>query len=223
MPKVIVKTTFGDITFQCQRCGTCCHHRRPQEFDDLIPLERLKEFWEKSNLIYLTEKDINNISRRSRKKPEEFVDTLFEYDGNSVRVDDDGREVILDLPVMKSKEDTSCVFYKEGCSMYSVRPKACRLFPFRVEEETTSEGDILLSIGYNPTCPGIGKGVSVDKVKLEKLVVDQFLQRSDSILPRVQRLASEGKIDRCAKIYRTLPGRKTPVDAAKNTGEKLTR
>jgi hypothetical protein len=170
-------------------------------------MDRLVEFWEKSNLIYLTDKDIHNISSKSRKKPDEFVDTLFEYNGDSVRVEDSGKKVILDLPVMKSMEDTTCVFYKDGCSVYSVRPKACRLFPFRVEEETTSKGDILLNISYNPTCPGIGKGVSVDKKRLEKLVVDQFLQRTESIFPRIQRLVAEGKIDRCAKIYRTLPGR----------------
>ena len=219
MPTVQVKTVFDDVKFQCQRCGSCCHHRRPQEFDDLVPMDRLKELWEKSNLIYLTDKDIHNISGRSRKKPEEFVDTLFEYNGNSVRVEDSGKKVILDLPVMKSKEDTTCVFYKNGCSVYSVRPKACRLFPFRVEEETTSEGDVLLNISYNPTCPGIGKGVSVDKKRLEKLVVDQFLNRTESIFPKIQRLAAEGKIDRCAKIYRTLPGRKALPGQAINPGE----
>ena len=208
MPTVQVKTVFDDVKFQCQRCGSCCHHRRPLEFDDLVPMDRLAEFWEKSNLIYLTDKDVHDISRRSRKKPDEFVDTLFEYNGDSVRVEDSGKKVILDLPVMKSKEDTTCVFYKEGCSVYSVRPKACRLFPFRVEEETTSKGDVLLNISYNPTCPGIGKGVSFDQKKLEKLVVDLFLHRTESIFPKVQRLVAEGKIDRCAKIYRTLPGRK---------------
>jgi Fe-S-cluster containining protein len=171
-------------------------------------MDRLAEFWEKSNLIYLTDKDIHDISGRSRKTADEFVDTLFEYNGDGVRVEDSGKKIILDLPVMKSKEDTTCVFYEDGCSVYSVRPKACRLFPFRVEEETTSKGDILLNISYNPTCPGIGKGASFDKKRLEKLVVDQFLQRTESIFPRIQKLVAEGKIDRCAKIYRTLPGRK---------------
>lgn len=216
MPKVLVKATFEDIKFHCQRCGTCCHHRRPQEFDDLIPMDRLKEFWEKSNLIYLTDKDIHNISSRSRKKPEGFVDTLFEYNGDSVRVEDRGRKVILDLPVMKSKEDTTCVFYEDGCAVYSVRPKACRLFPFRVEEENTLEGDIVLNISYNPTCPGIGRGGFIDKKLVENIVIEQFLQRTRGILPQIQRLALEGKIEQSAQIFRTLPGRNNKATSANN-------
>jgi Fe-S-cluster containining protein len=207
LPKVLIKVSFGDIKFACQRCGSCCHHRRPLEFDDLIPLDRLREFWEKSNLIYLTKKDIQKIGRRSRRKPDEFVDTLYGYDGNSVKVQDSGKKIILDLPVMKSKEDTTCVFYKEGCTVYSVRPKACRLFPFRVEEETTPSGDVMLNIGHNATCPGIGKGASVDKKILEKLVLEQFIARTESSVPAIQKLVAEGKIDQCAQIYRTLPGR----------------
>ena len=208
MPRVLIKTIFNNIKFECQKCGSCCHHRRPRDFDDLVPMDRLKEFWQKSNLIYLTDKDIHDICRRSRRKPDEFVDTLYEYDGNNIRVEDTGKRVILDLPVMKSRKDTTCVFYNEGCAVYMVRPAACRLFPFRVEEETAANGDMVLNIDYNCSCPGIGKGSSVDKTKLEKLVVDQFLQRAEAVVPAIERLAKDGKIQKGAQIYRTLPGRK---------------
>ena len=208
MPRVLVRAIFKDIKFQCQRCGSCCHHKRPIEFDDLIPIERLKEFWEKSNLIYLTKKDVTAIARRTGKNPADFVDTLYDYDGSYVKVADKGCKVILDLPVMKSKEDTTCIFYEQGCIIYSVRPKACRLFPFLVEEETSSNGDILLNINYNPTCPGIGKGRIVDKGQLESLVAEQFMQRTEDIAAQVQRLRASGAISADARIFRTLPGRK---------------
>jgi uncharacterized protein len=136
------------------------------------------------------------------------VDTLYDYDGCYVKIKDQGSKVVLDLPVMKSKEDTTCIFYREGCSIYSVRPIACRLFPFRVEEETLSNGDMLLSINYNTTCPGIGKGKSVDRRKLEKMVADQFMQRTADITPHIRRLADSGAISAQARIFRTLPGRR---------------
>jgi uncharacterized protein len=98
LPHVFVKTTFDNIKFKCQRCGSCCHHKRPQEFDDLVSLPRLKEFWEKSNLIYLTQQDVENISRKTGLKPADFVDTLYKYDGQFVHVDDSGKKVILDFP-----------------------------------------------------------------------------------------------------------------------------
>ena len=207
MPRVVVKAIFGNIRFKCQRCGSCCHHKRPLEFDDLIPAEQIEDFWRSSNLIYLTEKDVHAISNRTGMRPPDFVDTLYDYSECYVKIEDDGRRVILDLPVLKSKEDTTCVFYQEGCSIYSVRPIACRLFPFRVEEETLDNGDILLNISYNPTCPGIGKGKMVDRKKLEGLVAEQFLLRTEDISPHIQKLNSSGEIASGARIYRTLPGR----------------
>jgi len=207
MPRVVVKAIFGNIRFQCQRCGSCCHHKRPLEFDDLIPAEQIEDFWRSSNLIYLTEKDVHAISNRTGMRPPDYVDTLYDYSECYVKIEDEGRRVILDLPVLKSKEDTTCVFYQEGCSIYSVRPIACRLFPFRVEEETLENGDILLNISCNPTCPGIGMGKMVDKKKLEGLVAEQFLQRSEDISPHIQKLNSSGAIASGARIYRTLPGR----------------
>ncbi len=207
MPRVVVKAIFGNIRFKCQRCGSCCHHKRPLEFDDLIPSEQIEDFWRSSNLIYLTEKDVHAISNRTGMRPPDFVDTLYDYSECYVRIEDEGREVILDLPVMRSKEDTTCVFYQEGCSIYSVRPIACQLFPFRVEEETLDNGDILLNISYNSTCPGIGKGKMVDKKKLEGLVAEQFLQRTLDVSPHIQKLNASGAIASGARIYRTLPGR----------------
>ena len=209
MPRVFVKMAFDEVRFKCQRCGSCCHHKRPEEFGDMVPLERLKAFWEKSNLIYLTTEDIANISRKTGLEPVDFVDTLYRYDGQCVRIDDSGKKIILDFPVMKSKEDTTCIFYDNGCTIYTVRPRACRLFPFRAEEETTPQGDIVLYVGYNATCPGIGKGKRREKKDLEKLVSDQFLQRSESVATEVQRLAAMGMIQKDAKVYRTHPGRRS--------------
>ncbi|MFA6373437.1 MAG: YkgJ family cysteine cluster protein, partial [Methanothrix sp.] len=126
-----------------------------------------------------------------------------------VRVDDSGKRIVLDFPVLKSKADTTCVFFNNGCTIYSIRPKACRLFPFRVEEETTPLGDIILNISCNRSCPGTGNGKIADKKLLEKLVSDQFQERSEAIATEVRILAQDGKISSDARIYRSHPGRRT--------------
>ena len=208
MPRVFINTAFHGVRFKCQRCGTCCHHKRPAEFGDLVPMEQLKEFWEKSNLIYLTAADIENIRRERSLDPSDFVDTLYRYDGKSVHVDDSGKRIILDFPVMKSKKDTTCVFYDNGCTIYSLRPKACQLFPFRVDEKTNAQGDITLALSYNQSCPGIGNGKIADKKELERLVYEQFQQRSESVAAEVRILAQEGKISQDAMIFRSHPGRR---------------
>ena len=209
--RVEIRAAFGGARFKCQRCGSCCHHRRPREFDDLIPPERMAEFLEKSNLIYLTERDIDAISKKTGLDPQEFVDTLYEDRRGSVMVEEGGKKVILDLPVMRSREpDGSCVFFQEGrgCTIYPVRPTACRLFPFVVVEKSGPAGAIVLEICYNPTCPGIGEGKGPERKRLEKLVAGQFAERMGSVGAQVQRLRMEGKIHPEARIYRTMPGRR---------------
>ncbi|HOT07757.1 MAG: Flagellin N-methylase [Methanosaeta sp. PtaB.Bin039] len=207
MPRVFVRAAFGEVRFECQRCGSCCHHRRPREFDLLIPMEQIEDFVARSNLIYLTVQDISRISKKTGKSPAEFVDTLYPYrDGRFVRILREGQDVVLDLPVMRSKPDTTCIFYTEGCSVYGVRPAACRLFPFFVKENITAEGDLLLEIGVNSTCPGVGKGALVDGHELERLVADHFSSRSIAVAEEVKSLLRAGRIAPGARIFRSLPG-----------------
>jgi hypothetical protein len=87
-----------------------------------------------------------------------------------------------------------------------------------VEEKSTPGGDIVLSIGYNPTCPGIGRGKNVAKNDLEKLVVDQFRQRSESIASEMRILGAEGKIQKDAEVYRTFPGRRSSASRPDTRG-----
>ncbi|UEC42911.1 MAG: hypothetical protein METHAR1v1_960018 [Methanothrix sp.] len=209
--RVEIRAAFASGVFRCKRCGSCCHHRRPEEFGDLVPPERIAEFLDKSNLIYLTEKDIDKISRRTGLEAGEFVDTLYEDKKGSVRVEEGGKRVILDLPVMKSREgDGACVFFRDGkgCTIYPVRPAACRLFPFLVVEKSGTSGGIVLEIRYNPTCPGMGEGKEPDIRKLEKLVAGQFAERMETVGAQVQCLRMEGKIHPAARIYRTMPGKR---------------
>lgn len=205
MPKVYVALSFDRVRFKCQRCGACCHHRRPSEFPDLIPPELVQRFVERSNIIHLNEDETLRISRSCGLRPEEFVDTLHPYDGRTVRVSDDGLKVVLDIPVLKSKPDTTCVFYDSGCTIYPHRPRACRLFPFRISEREIA-GDLILSIDYNPGCPGIGKGDYVDTRKIGQLAMEIFSRRMNAVARETKELIASGSVKPGAVVYRTMPG-----------------
>ncbi len=166
----------------------------------------MERFVERSNLIHLNSEEIRRISSRYKLRPEEFVDTIYPYDGRCVRVEGHGSKVILDIPVLKSKDDTTCVFYETGCKIYPLRPRACRLFPFRISEGETATGDIVLSIDYNPTCPGIGKGDYVEKRALQKLAMEIFAMRMSEVTAEVKELVARGSIKPNATVYRTMPG-----------------
>jgi Uncharacterised protein family (UPF0153). len=171
----------------------------------LIPPELVQRFVERSNLIHLNEDEVTRISRVYGLRPDEFVDTLYPYNGRTVRVSDDGLKVVLDIPVLKSKADTTCVFYDSGCTIYPHRPRACRLFPFRISEREMG-GDVILSIDYNPGCPGIGKGDYADTRKIRELAVEIFSRRMNAITRETKELIASGSIKPGMVVYRTMPG-----------------
>lgn len=62
-----------------------------------------------------TEKDIERISRRLRMKPADF-------ESKFLRIDEDQDKVLQNLPCFFLNDDNTC-------SIYDVRPKACREYP----------------------------------------------------------------------------------------------
>lgn len=62
-----------------------------------------------------TEKDIERISKHLRMKPADF-------EAKFLRVDEDQDKVLQNLPCFFLNEDNTC-------SIYEVRPKACREYP----------------------------------------------------------------------------------------------
>ena len=66
-----------------------------------------------------------------------------------------------------------CLFYDESsrsCSIYSIRPRACRLYPFYVRKsgpENARYGNLYVFV--HSSCEGIGAGKSLEKVLPEVL------------------------------------------------------
>ena len=71
---------------------------------------------------------------------------------------------------IKEKDNYKCVFYENGCSIYSVRPNQCQTYPFWIKNmrsEANWENE-------KKQCMGIGKG----KLYSEKEILD-ILEKSE--------------------------------------------
>jgi Fe-S-cluster containining protein len=55
---------------------------------------------------------------------------------------------------LKMRDNGDCIFWKEGCSIYSVRPRQCRTYPFWSENLKSPEA----WAEVKTTCHGAGSG-----------------------------------------------------------------
>lgn len=100
--------------------------KRPQKQLDYLMQELHEEEFERTDCLkcancckttgpLFTDKDVNRIAKHFRMKTQQFVDQFL-------RVDEDNDYVLKSVP---------CTFLdgENYCSIYEVRPKACREFP----------------------------------------------------------------------------------------------
>lgn len=99
-----------------------------------------------------TGKDIERLSRHFRMKASEF-ETKF------LRTDEDGDKVLQNLPCFFLNEDNTC-------SVYEVRPKACREYPHTDRRKIYQINNLMLK--NTVICPAAYVFVEKIKEKLEK-------------------------------------------------------
>ena len=100
--------------------------KKPPKNLDYVMQELHEEEFEKTNCLtcancckttgpLFTDKDIDRISKHFRQKPQQFINQYL-------RIDEDNDYVLQSVP---------CTFLGADnyCSIYEVRPKACREFP----------------------------------------------------------------------------------------------
>ena len=112
--------------FNCRRCGNCCKGYGG---------------------TYLTDHDIEKISRYIGTDPQQFVAQYCSLSGKR--------------PVLSQKKDGYCIFWDQLCRIHPVKPLMCRRWPF------------IESILVDPTnwniiadsCPGIQTDAPVDALK----------------------------------------------------------
>ncbi|MHA1755004.1 MAG: YkgJ family cysteine cluster protein [Candidatus Odinarchaeia archaeon] len=136
----------NSLKFKCQKCGQCCNS------EVIISYPDIRQMMLNPNLADRIKK---NFKPRSIK----------------------GRPIYTTNSIVGVDERNPCVFLKElKCSIYEIRPKICRTYPFSVIpknsktsiktkticERKASDGNIYCLVLIDMKCPGVGKGDIVD-------------------------------------------------------------
>jgi hypothetical protein len=119
----------SDALFKCRKCGECCKGYGG---------------------TYLTDSDIEGISRYINSDPKEFVDQFCSLSG--------------DRPVLAQRKDGYCIFWNQICTIHPVKPLMCRKWPFLESILIDSTNWLTMA----DSCPGIQTDVDIDM--LEKMV-----------------------------------------------------
>ena len=99
-----------------------------------------------------TEKDIERIAKHLRMKPSDF-ETKY------LRIDEDNDKVLQNLPCLFLNEDNTC-------SIYNVRPKACREYPHTDRKKVYQINN--LTIKNTIICPAAFTWLEILSKKINK-------------------------------------------------------
>jgi Fe-S-cluster containining protein len=113
------------LCFSCTRCSSCCRHE--------------------SGFVFLSRGDAELLVKELKMEYTAFVETFCRWVPDPVS----GEAPRLSL---REKANFDCVFWDEGCVVYSCRPLQCRSFPFW-ESIMRSE-----TVWKNLDCPGKDRG-----------------------------------------------------------------
>ena len=113
------------LQFRCTRCGHCCTGA--------------------PGFVWVSDEEIQQIAEH-RGEPVEEVEALYAY---RTRAGRGGR-------TLREKANGDCVFFDRaaGCTIYPVRPRQCRTWPFW-------ESNVRTPAAWEETCavcPGSGQG-----------------------------------------------------------------
>lgn len=112
-----------ELKFKCTRCSNCCRFT--------------------PGVVFLTIEDVESIVNYLKISKDSFFQ---KYCRN---VFSNGKELVA----LKEKENFDCIFWKDGCLIYEVRPLQCKAYPFW---SSIVESDEIINFEKN-RCKGIGK------------------------------------------------------------------
>lgn len=161
---MINKTDQKIMQFSCIKCGACCsdeiikitltHIDLLRLFTDTQDIEKIKKLLS----VYILPKD--NVSEKQIKNEimeKMVISPIIMHEGEGF------------ICLKKKDDNKSCIFLKNNqeCSIYQIRPLACRTFPFFYSFEKSNNPMIFTKRALE-ICPGIGKGKIIDINKLKE-------------------------------------------------------
>jgi len=113
------------LKFSCKRCSACCRYD--------------------AGFVYLSQIDLQMLLDAVKMDKNEFITEYCRW-----VIDWSGEEVLS----LKEKSNRDCVFWENGCKVYSKRPLQCSTFPFWENIISSRESWEIAAAG----CPGINTG-----------------------------------------------------------------
>ena len=143
-----MKTPFYNegLRFSCTRCSMCCRHE--------------------PGYVFLSKKDVQLLAEGLQMG---YTDIVREF-CHWIPLPDGKKRLSL-----REKPGFDCIFWQDGCSVYSCRPLQCRTFPFW--ESSLYFIDSWEALG----CPGIGKGTLHNREYIENCLNQR---RAEPIITR---------------------------------------
>ncbi len=138
---MISKVRTADDLFSCQRCGDCCKGYGG---------------------TYLTQSDMERISRYLGMRSERFMRDVCQMSGGK--------------PVIAQAENGYCLLWDQQCTIHPVKPQMCRRWPFIESILVDTSNWHAMAAG----CPGMRVDVSDDQIR--KCVRAAIRKKIDSLL-----------------------------------------
>jgi Fe-S-cluster containining protein len=133
----MIKQPFyaGGLRFSCKRCSSCCRHE--------------------SGYVFLSREDLDSLAAAQGMERGEFIVTWCRWVSF-------GQEA--EYLSLREKANYDCIFWKEGCLVYSNRPLQCRTFPFW--DSIVCSPAAWEKAGQG--CPGMGQGELYSRARIEE-------------------------------------------------------
>jgi Fe-S-cluster containining protein len=125
------------LSFSCTRCSACCRYE--------------------GGYVFLSQKDVDNLATECQMPYNEFVTVYCRW------IPAAGGKESLSL---KEKANFDCIFWKEGCTVYTARPRQCRAFPFWQSVLSSSNAWKTAASG----CPGMNRGALHSAAEIEAIL-----------------------------------------------------